>query len=54
MARGGALVVDPGKRRAERMPRESMSTTKLHGEDELSRQSQRIIDSTGTRNVYIT
>ncbi|KIK15880.1 hypothetical protein PISMIDRAFT_686895 [Pisolithus microcarpus 441] len=39
----GALVVGPGKTKGKRMPRESLSTTKLLGKDELSRQAQEII-----------
>lgn len=39
----GALVVGPGKKKGKRRPRESLSTTKLLGKDELSRQAQEII-----------
>ncbi|KAI6134207.1 WD40-repeat-containing domain protein [Pisolithus thermaeus] len=39
----GAMVVGPGKKKGKRRPRESLSTTKLLGKDELSRQAQEII-----------
>ncbi|KAI6133410.1 WD40-repeat-containing domain protein [Pisolithus croceorrhizus] len=39
----GAIVVGPGKKKGKRRPRESLSTTKLLGKDELSRQAQEII-----------
>ncbi|KAI6010176.1 WD40-repeat-containing domain protein [Pisolithus marmoratus] len=39
----GAPVAGAGKRKGKRRPRESLSTTKLLGKDELSRQAQEII-----------
>ncbi|KAI6005005.1 WD40-repeat-containing domain protein [Pisolithus orientalis] len=47
----GAPVVGPGKRKSKRRPRESLSTTKLLGKDELSRQAQEIVRD--KENIYV-